>query len=118
MNSTQIKRDKRERRHKKIRSTIIGSELMPRLSVFKSSKYIYAQIINDDTQKTLASFSSLNLKGKKMVQSEKAKMVGVELAKIAKEKGLAKVVFDRGGFLYRGQIKAVADGAREGGLIF
>ncbi len=118
MNSTQIKKDKRERRHKKIRSTLAGTAERPRLSVFKSNKYVYAQIINDDAGTTLAAFSSLDLKGGKVAAGERAKNVGIEIAKIAKEKSIGKVVFDRGGFLYRGAIKAIADGAREGGLIF
>jgi large subunit ribosomal protein L18 len=118
MNSTQIKKDKRARRHAKIRSTIAGTAEKPRLSVYKSNKYVYAQIIDDDKSHTLAAFSSLDLKDGKGTQGEKAKQVGIELAKIAKEKAIGKVVFDRGGFLYRGLIKAIADGAREGGLIF
>ncbi|MDD5050359.1 MAG: 50S ribosomal protein L18 [Candidatus Pacebacteria bacterium] len=118
MKSANTKSEKRIRRHKKIRSSVSGSAEKPRLSVFKSNKHLYAQLIDDDSQKTLAVFSSLNLKDSKKKISEQAIEIGKELAKIAKAKGVTKVVFDRGGFVYQGKIKALADGAREGGLIF
>lgn len=119
MKSSSIKKEKRERRHRKIRSTLSGTAAKPRLSVFKSNKHLYAQIIDDEAQKTLATFSSLHVKeGGKGTLSEKAKEIGKELAKIAKEKKITHVVFDRGGFVYQGKIKALADGAREGGLQF
>jgi large subunit ribosomal protein L18 len=88
---------------------------MPRLSVFKSNLYIYAQLINDDTNTTIASASSMKEKGAKVVAAEK---VGAALAKTALTKGVKKVVFDRGGFKFTGRVKALAEGARKGGLEF
>lgn len=117
MNKSQIKAEKRARRHKRIRAKIAGTKDMPRFSVFKSNKFIYAQLIDDTSGKTLASFSSFQLKGKGK-KTEQSKEVGKGLAKIALEQKIKKVVFDRGGFLYTGRVKALADGAREGGLIF
>ena len=111
-----IKSQKRTRRHKKIRSTIVGTAVRPRLSVFKSNKYIYAQLIDDDKSITLASASSLGVKGKTMI--EKAKEVGKAIAERGIAKKVKKVVFDRGGFIFTGKIKMLADGAREGGLEF
>ncbi len=116
MKHLKAKAEKRDRRRTKIRARIHGTEATPRLSVFRSNKYIYAQIINDDAGKTLASATSLKAKGKTMV--EKSRETGIELAKKAKALGVAKVVFDRGGFIFTGKIKALADGAREGGLSF
>lgn len=100
---------------------MLKSKKYPRLSVFRSNRYVYAQIIDDNKGVTLAAFSGKkigkeDLKGKTKVQI--AQMVGKELAKIAIKKGIKKVVFDRGEFLYHGRVKALADGAREGGLIF
>lgn len=89
---------------------------MPRLSVFKSNKYMYAQIVNDDAGATLAHVSTQKVKGKGML--EKAKKAGAEIAEKARAKKIEKVVFDRGGFIYTGRVKALADGAREGGLKF
>lgn len=116
MNTSQAKQQKILRRHKRIRSTISGTAERPRLSVFKSHKYISAQIINDELGTTLAAFTSRDAKAK--TPAEKAKEVGVQIAKKALTLKIAKVVFDRGGYLYTGKIKAVADGAREGGLVF
>lgn len=95
------------RRHKKIRSTLMGTSERPRLSVFKSNRFIYAQIIDDTKGHTLVQASS-----------DDAKVVGVDIAKKAKALKIVKVVFDRGGYLYTGKIKAIADSAREGGLEF
>lgn len=106
----------RVRRHKKIRSKIANQAGALRLSVFKSNKYIYAQIIDDTLGKTLVSASSLDVKGKNAI--ERAKETGKDIAKKAIAKKIDKVVFDRGGFVYTGRIKAVAEGAREGGLKF
>lgn len=89
---------------------------MPRLSVFKSNKYMYAQIINDDLGSTLAHVSTQSIKGKGTL--EKAKKAGVQIAEAALAKKIGKVVFDRGGFIYTGRVKALAEGAREGGLKF
>ena len=106
----------RQRRHIRIRSQVAGTETKPRLSVFRSNKAIYAQLVDDTKGQTLAAASSLGVKGKKGVEA--AKVVGQELAKIAKEKKVVACVFDRGGYLYHGQVKALAEGAREGGLQF
>lgn len=112
----QINNEKFARRHSRVRAKISGTKEMPRLSVFKSHKYIYAQIIDDMKGHTLASFNSRETKGKTL--SEKAKEVGTGIAKKAIEAKIKKVVFDRGGYLYAGKIKLVAEGAREGGLEF
>jgi large subunit ribosomal protein L18 len=103
-------------RHKRIRAKVSGTSDMPRLSVFRSNKNVYAQIIDDTKGATVIGLSSEKVKGKGLM--ERAGNVGKEIAKLAIEKGVKKVVFDRGGFLYTGKIKAVADGAREGGLKF
>mgnify|MGYP000039897490 CR=1 FL=1 len=104
------------RRQKRIRSILSGTSERPRLSVFKSHRFITAQIIDDTKGHTLAAFTSADAKSKS--PREKAKEVGVELAKKAKALKITKVVFDRSGYIYTGKIQAVADGAREGGLEF
>lgn len=106
----------REKRHKKIRARIFGTKNIPRLSFYKSNKRIYAQIIDDENGNTMVSFLTDIKKGKTITQ--KAVEAGKEVAKKAIEKKIEKVVFDRGGFLYTGKVKAFADGAREGGLKF
>lgn len=106
----------REQRRKRIRAKISGTHSRPRLSVFKSNKFIYAQLIGDENGKTLAAASSKGLKGKNM--HDRASEAGKLLADKAKTHKIKKTVFDRGGFLYRGSIKALADGARAGGLEF
>lgn len=113
---TNIVSSTRNRRRKRIRSKVIGTAERPRLSVFKSNAFIYAQIINDETGKTLAAASSL--KTSKGTKTEAGVEVGIEVAKLAKSAGITKVVFDRGGFNYTGRIRALADGARQGGLEF
>jgi len=115
--TTSKKAVKRERRHAKIRARVSGVKELPRLSVFRSNKFIYAQLIDDDTNKTIVAVSDILIKDKK-TKVERAKTAGQELAKLAKEKKITKVVFDRGGFNYAGRVKALADGAREGGLTF
>lgn len=110
------KLQKRIRRRKRIRAKVKGDASCPRLSVFKSNKYLYAQIIDDKSGATVAAVSDKGLKGKTKI--ERSKLAGLEIAKIAKDKKVNKVVFDRGGFIYTGRIKALADGAREGGLKF
>lgn len=115
----QVKRtqmNRRERLKRKIRSKIFGTSSRPRLSVYRSNKNIYAQIINDETGKTLVSAS--DIKTKKGTKQERAKEVGVEIAKLAKSAKIDAVVFDRNGFNYIGRIKILADSAREGGLNF
>jgi large subunit ribosomal protein L18 len=112
----------RLRRKRSIRRRISGTAARPRLSVFRSSKHIYAQLIDDVSGETLVSASTQSpelreeLQGKK--KSEKAVLVGQLVAKKSLEREINKVVFDRNGFIYHGRIKAVADGAREGGLLF
>lgn len=110
----------RARRQKRVRRKVVGSVVRPRLSVFRSNRHIYAQIIDDSAGTTLVSASSmereLELSGKN--KTEAAQRVGSLLAKRAQEKGIEQVVFDRGGNLYHGRVKALADGAREGGLRF
>lgn len=114
---TNIKTEKRARLHKKIRSRISGTAECPRLAVFRSNRYMYAQLIDDVLAVTLASASDISLSDK-MTKVERATTVGKKLAEEAKKKKITTVVFDRGGFSYRGRVQALADGAREGGLVF
>lgn len=107
---------KREARRNRIRSKVEGNSERPRLAVFKSNKFMYVQIIDDTKGHTLAAADSKSIK--KGTQLEKAKQVGESIAKIAKEKKISQVVFDRGGFRYAGAIKELADAARNGGLTF
>ena len=111
---------KKEQRRLKIKfrisKNVSGTAERPRLSVFRSNKQIYAQVINDLTGKTLASASSLGLE--KLPKIEQAKKVGALVAEKAKAAGVEKVVFDRNGYLYHGRVQALADAAREGGLNF
>jgi large subunit ribosomal protein L18 len=109
---------RRQRRHRRVRGRVQGSAGRPRLCVFRSSKGIYAQVIDDDAGVTLASASTLQLGGESGTKSERAAEVGKLVAQRAREAGIEKVVFDRGGYLYHGRVKALADGAREGGLEF
>lgn len=120
MTKINSKIEQRQRRRNRIRAKISGTASVPRLAVFKSLKYIYAQLIDDENGVTLASATSLTLKGKKgkKGKTENAKAVGTEIAKKASEKKIAKAVFDRGGYIYTGRVKALADAAREGGLNF
>ncbi len=114
---TNIKTEKRLRLHKKIRSRVSGTAACPRLAVFRSNRYMYAQLIDDVLAITLASASDISLTDK-VSKVERAKSVGKKLADEAKKKNITTVVFDRGGFSYRGRVQALADGARDGGLIF
>ena len=114
---TNIKTEKRARLHKKIRSRVTGTAERPRLAVFRSNRYMYAQLIDDVLAVTVASASDIALTGK-MTKVERATTVGKKLAEEAKKKKITSVVFDRGGFSYRGRVQALADGAREGGLQF
>jgi large subunit ribosomal protein L18 len=107
----------RTRRRRRIRKKISGSAERPRLSVYRSSKHIYAQLVDDVRGHTLAQASSRELKGKAK-KSEAAKEVGKLIAGRAGEAGIETVSFDRGGYLYHGRVKALAEGAREGGLKF
>jgi large subunit ribosomal protein L18 len=110
----------RIRRQQRVRKKVVGTDARPRVCVFRSNKHIYAQVISDDQGKTLASVSSLSGTGGGAAKkrTEVAKEVGIALAKACKEKNINSVIFDRNGFLYHGRVKAVADGAREGGLDF
>jgi large subunit ribosomal protein L18 len=111
-------RQARIRRHNRIRAHLRGSAERPRLAVFRSNRAIYAQLIDDDGGRTLASASSLEpaLRGGKRVEAPGA--VGRLIAERAREAGVTTVVFDRGGYLYHGRVKALAEAAREGGLAF
>lgn len=111
----------RQKRHRRLRRTLSGTTQRPRLAVFRSLEHIYGQIIDDTAGATLVAASDLEAtlrNGDTGTKSDRAKQVGQLLAERAKEKGITSVVFDRGGFLYHGRIKALADGAREGGLDF
>ena len=110
------KAELRKRRHRRIRARIIGTTERPRLAVFRSNKYVSAQIIDDEKQVTIASATSRGLKAKGMIEG--AKLVGEKIAESVKPKGISRVVFDRGGFSYGGVIKALADAARGKGLDF
>lgn len=116
MNILQKKQLNFARRKARIRAKVFGTPERPRLAIFKSHKYIYAQIIDDTKGHTLASSDTRTSKAKTPV--EKAKEVGVDIAKKAKAAKIDKVVFDRGGYMFIGKIKMVADAAREGGLEF
>jgi large subunit ribosomal protein L18 len=139
MNSNRQKRIKREIRHKRVRSRVTGTAQRPRLSVFRANTHIYAQVIDDGSGKTLVSASSLEVSAKggsqpkadqpsagakhsggkaKGKKSDVSKEVGKIIAQKAAAKNIKAVRFDRGGFAYHGRVKALADGAREGGLEF
>lgn len=112
----------RKRRHARVRRKVAGTAERPRLNVFRSSNHLYAQVIDDSTGRTLVSASTIDSQLRdeigQLEANEQAKAVGVALAKRAKEAGIDTVVFDRGGYPYHGRVKALADGSREGGLVF
>lgn len=113
--------ERRVRKHVRVRKKVSGTSVKPRLNVFRSSKHIYAQLVDDITGNTLAAASSLSetLSSLKTgANKEAAREVGKLIAKLAKDKKIEKAVFDRGGYLYHGRIKELAEGAREGGLKF
>ena len=116
--STLTTRQARERRHRRIRGKVAGTAERPRLAVFRSNKGIFAQLIDDESGRTLAGASWLGLKSFKGSRIEQATEVGKAVAAAAKKAGIDTVVFDRGGYLYHGRVKALAEGAREGGLRF
>lgn len=121
--ATRIKgRQGRAVRHLRIRKKVFGLPSRPRLVVFRSSKHIYAQVVNDEAGHTLVAASTLDPELRSQLKTgatvESARAVGELLAKRAKESGISKVTFDRGGFLYHGRVAALADGARTGGLEF
>ena len=108
--------ERRYKRHLRVRNKISGTAERPRLVVFRSLKHIYAQLVDDTARRTLATVSDLGIEeGKK---GERAEAVGKMIAERAKSAGISRVVFDRAGYRYHGRIKAVADGARKGGLEF
>ena len=108
----------RKIRHTRVRNKIAGTSEVPRLNVFRSNNNIFAQIIDDEKQTTLVSSSSVELKINNGGNVEVAKLVGADIAKKAKTAKITKVVFDRGGYLYHGRVKALAEAARENGLEF
>lgn len=110
--------EKRVRRHRRIRKKLFGTKEKPRLSVYRSLNHMYAQLIDDSVSHTIVSFSTLHLSDTKLSRMEIAKECGRRLAEKAKEKGIKNVVFDRSGYKYHGRIKALAEGATEGGLKF
>src|SRR3989344_885557 len=111
------KKEQRKRRHARVRAKIRGTAHTPRLAVFRSNKHIYAELIDDEAGRTVAASSDRSVAfEKKQTMKERAKLVGGDIAK--KAKGVRKAVFDRGGFKYAGNIEALANGAREGGLVF
>jgi large subunit ribosomal protein L18 len=112
------KRDARLRRHRRVRSKVEGTAERPRLVVFRSNRGIFAQLVDDSSGKTLASASWTALGATKGSKTEQANAVGMALADAAKKAGIERCVFDRGGYLYHGRVKALAEGAREGGLQF
>ncbi|QTA78856.1 50S ribosomal protein L18 [Desulfonema limicola] len=125
MGSSDLKRKSRQKRKKRIRKKMVGTSERPRLSVFKSAKHIYAQIVNDVEGNTLVAASSMekDIREDPDIVSEKGKIpvaarIGKLIADRAMQKGVKKVVFDRNGFIYHGRIKAVSEGAREAGLDF
>lgn len=113
---TKIKTEQRDRRRKRIRAKIFGTSEKPRFSIFRSNKYLTAQLIDDTKGNTLASATSKNVKGKSVL--ERAKAVGASIAEQAKSKNISSAVFDRGGYLYTGSVSAIAEGARNAGLKF
>ena len=122
MGSLQFKKEARLRRKQRVRKKVFGTPDRPRLSVFRSARHIYAQIIDDSRGLTIVAASSMEKELRDASKSGDKRAVAVEIGKRiagrAKEKGISKVVFDRGGFMYHGRVKALSDGAREGGLTF
>ena len=114
------KLEQRQKIRYRIRKKVAGTATKPRLSIFRSNREIYAQLIDDENSQTLVAASSRDkdIAAQKGNKTEKSKLVGQSIARKAKELGIEAVVFDRGGNLYHGRVKAIADGAREGGLIF
>ena len=112
----------RKVRHKRVRARVIGTTSRPRLCIFRSLNHIYAQVIDDSVSRTLISVSTLDTnardKAKQIVKVKQAELVGTLIAQRTLEKGISHVVFDRGGFKYHGRIKALAEAARQAGLLF
>jgi large subunit ribosomal protein L18 len=122
MRKNDLKQERRSKIRRRIRSTIRGTSDRPRLSIFKSNKHVYLQLINDLDNLTIMSVSTKSADLKKDLKDkpavESAEIIGKALAEAAKEKGIAQVVFDRSGYKYHGIVKAAAEGARKGGLDF
>jgi len=120
MSSKQTTRAARVRRHTRVRRRVSGTAEQPRLAVYRSNQHIYAQIIDDSAGRTLASASDVeaSLKGGDGSKSDRARQVGTLVAQRVKQQGVTTVVFDRGGFRYAGRVQALADAAREEGLVF
>lgn len=119
MKNLKLKAKRYTERKARVRAKIVGTALKPRFSVFRSNMHIYGQLVDDEKGKTLISCSDLNIKEKsKQTKVQVAQSVGRELAKKAVAKKIKSVVFDRNGFKFHGRVKALADGAREGGLEF
>jgi len=106
----------KQRRARRTRAKLEGTADRPRISVYRSNKFIYAQVIDDIAKKTIIGIASKQVVKEKTPKSDTAKAVGIELAKRLKEKNITKGIFDRGSYLYHGRVKALADGLREGGL--
>ncbi|MCA9757466.1 MAG: 50S ribosomal protein L18 [Candidatus Eisenbacteria bacterium] len=119
---SQKRKEGQERRHRRIRVKLSGTPERPRLAVRRTDKHIYAQLVDDESGRSLGMTSSLDpsIKGEMSgkTKSERCQLVGKRIAEIAKEKGIVKVAFDRGGHIYHGRVKALAESAREGGLEF
>lgn len=114
----QIKKIRKHRRTLRVRRKILSKKELPRLTVFRSNKYIYAQIIDDNRKHTVVSSDEREVKGDNLGKTQKAQELGKIIAKKATLKKIKNVVFDKGGYRYHGRIKALAEGAREGGLVF
>jgi large subunit ribosomal protein L18 len=118
MSSSLSTREARLRRHRRVRGKVSGTAERPRLAVFRSNRGVFAQLVDDETGRTLAAASWLEHRTFKGTKSDQAAEVGRTLAAAAAKAGITRCVFDRGGYLYHGRVKALADGAREGGLEF
>lgn len=116
MEKSATKRKSRMTRHARIRARVSGTAACPRLAVFRSNRFIYAQLIDDESRKTIVAADSRNEKGKTAL--ERAEGVGATIAEKGKKAGIEKIVFDRGGYQYQGLVKALADSARKAGLQF
>ena len=117
----ETKREKRITRHKRVRTQVSGTSARPRLAIFRSNKHISAQLIDDTKGVTIAAVTDKEVTGKgekPFLKVSLSRLVGLAIAEKAKQKKVASVVFDRGGYIYTGRVKAVAEGAREGGLQF
>ena len=111
-------RQARERRHRRVRGKIAGTAERPRLAVFRSNRGIFAQLVDDSSGRTIAGASWITVKGLDGSKTDQARAVGKAVAEAGRKAGIETVVFDRGGYLYHGRVKALAEGAREGGLKF